>query len=511
MSDTSGILWRAAQGAGWVFAWRMVSRVLGLLSVLVLIRLLAPADFGIVALAFALSATIEALATLGVEAQLIRTRDPSPDLYHTAFTLNAIRGLCLAIVAVALADSLAEFFGDPRLAEVMYAIAVLLVIGGVCSIGVVDFMRNLDFRKEFRLLLVPRLLQAAAGVACALAWRNHWALLAGLLVGRLATLFMGYAMHPYRPRLTLVAWRSLIGVSFWMWAFSIATVARDRIESFAIGRMLGPAPLGIYTTSMEIAALPVTEIVHPISRASTMGFAASLREELDPAEAFLRVFGITFLLALPASIGMSLVAGPVVALAFGPRWHEAAPVIAVLSPALAFVALAMVSTALLTAMLRIRLLFAMTALGACIKGTAVLLAAANFGLWGTATALALAIAVEQGMLAAVTLRVAKVPLRSVLATLWRPIVATAIMAGVLWHAGIGWDPVLPQFLQASLMLLLAIGLGAALFMSSLLALWVLVGRPRGAESDLLVMVQQVFRTFAGREPGPAPAALRHTT
>ena len=97
MSQQS-ILSRTALGAGWVVAWRMLTRVLGLISTLILVRLLAPADFGLVALATSFALALDACLSIGVEDQLVRSNNPRPALYHTAFTLNLFR--CLAVAAL---------------------------------------------------------------------------------------------------------------------------------------------------------------------------------------------------------------------------------------------------------------------------------------------------------------------------------------------------------------------------------------------------------------------------
>ena len=77
MTTTRSVLARTVRGAGWVIAWRLGMRVLGLISTLILVRLLVPADFGLLALAASFSAqTIDGMMTLGTEEAVIRQIDP---------------------------------------------------------------------------------------------------------------------------------------------------------------------------------------------------------------------------------------------------------------------------------------------------------------------------------------------------------------------------------------------------------------------------------------------------
>src|SRR3954470_12178253 len=102
MTETdASILEKTARGAGWVVAWRMITRSLGLLSTLILVRLLAPTDFGLVALGSSLSVAIESFSWIGLEEGVIRHHKPTPALYDTAFTLGIVRGLAVGLAVAA--------------------------------------------------------------------------------------------------------------------------------------------------------------------------------------------------------------------------------------------------------------------------------------------------------------------------------------------------------------------------------------------------------------------------
>jgi lipopolysaccharide exporter len=119
---------RTAVGAGWIMAWRMLNRSLGLVSTLILVRLLEPTDFGLVAIATGFIASVDALSALGVQDALVREPERSRDLYDTGFGLNLIRGLITAVLIALLAYPLADFFSDSRLAVVMFVLAAGMVM-----------------------------------------------------------------------------------------------------------------------------------------------------------------------------------------------------------------------------------------------------------------------------------------------------------------------------------------------------------------------------------------------
>ena len=124
MPTTRSVLARTVRGAGWVIAWRLGMRVLGLISTLILVRLLVPADFGLLALAASFAQTIDGMMILGTEEAVIRQTAPDRAVYDTAWTLNVIRGLTVTAIVLASAVPVASFFGDRRLVLVLSLIHI---------------------------------------------------------------------------------------------------------------------------------------------------------------------------------------------------------------------------------------------------------------------------------------------------------------------------------------------------------------------------------------------------
>jgi lipopolysaccharide exporter len=202
---SASILAKTATGAGWIIGWRMLTRILGLANTLLLVRLLLPEDFGLVALAMSFSQAIDALSWLGVEEAVIREKAPSSDLYDSAFIINVIRGVATSAILAAGAWPVGLFFHDARLFPVMLALAAGSLVVSFENIGIVDFRRGIAFEKEFLLMSVPRLTMIVVSVGLGCIFRSYWALIAAILTSQIGRVAMGYKLHPYRPRLGLRA------------------------------------------------------------------------------------------------------------------------------------------------------------------------------------------------------------------------------------------------------------------------------------------------------------------
>jgi lipopolysaccharide exporter len=487
-----GTLAKTATGTAWIVAWRMASRTLGLLSTIVLVRLLQPMDFGLIALASSFNQSIEALSWFGLEEALIREKAPTRDTYDTAFTLSLLRGASLALVIGVLAYPAAKFFSEPRLAMVILTLALSTLLDGCNNIGTVDFRRHFSFDKEFKLMILPRVLGTVAAITAAALLRSYWALVIGVLTNRILRIGAGYVMHPHRPRLVLKDWRKLTSYSFWTWVFGIVSMIAGQADTFMIGRMLNTTSVGFYAVGGEMAFLPHTELVEPLSRSTFSAFSESRRLARPAAEIWLRVSGAAALLVLPASVGISLVAENLLRVFFGVAWLAAVPVVHVLGVAATAALFGAISTCLFQAYGQLRLMVGIRAGLVVLRLALLALLLPFYGLVGAALAVAISMVAEQTALSVMAFRqMGASVLRELVPMLWRCVVAVAVMAGTLTVTGLGWggdftavNPYLGLFGTSAL--------GAAIYTASLIGLWFASGKPNGPEADVLDMTRRLL-------------------
>ena len=119
-----------------------------------------------------------------------------------------------------------SFFGDARLTTIFLVLALALFATSLENVGTVDFQRDMTFGKQVAIQFVPRVVSVAASMACAVIWRSYWALVVGIVVVRGLRLVFTFVVDPYGPRITLRAWRRLVGFSFWSWALSMTALYR---------------------------------------------------------------------------------------------------------------------------------------------------------------------------------------------------------------------------------------------------------------------------------------------
>lgn len=472
-----------ARGAAWMLLFRFADRSLGLVSTLILARVLVPADFGLVAMAMSPIALVELATSFGFEIALIQRATVERVHYDTAWTLTALLGLACAVTIALLAYPMALFFDEPRLTVVMLALALGSAMGGFGNVGVVDFRRRMEFRSEFLLMAGRRLLGFLATIVVALTLRSYWALVVGILTGRVAGLVLSYTMHSYRPRFCLGARNELVSFSRWILANNALIVAIIRVPHFVIGKLFGPQALGLFTLAYDVATMPVTELVSPINRAVFAGYSRLAASRSALRDTYLDVSNTIFAVALPATVGLALVADSLVRLVLGPKWLAAVPLMKILAASAALIAVqahnglvhvALGSTATNAVMSLVRLI---------VLAALCLIFARPYGVTGIAYAELLASGVCLLWSYPLVFRALNISVLDYVRCNWRPLPASAAMAAAVLAVQRPVESlgIVPLGLELAKCVLS----GGLVYAIAMIVSWLITGRPRGVERWVL--------------------------
>lgn len=494
----SSLAKKTAQGLGWLVFWRAGTRVMGLCSTLILVRLLSPDDFGIIALALSVTQAVELLSLLGIEDALVRHPSPDKDVYDTAFTLNAIRGAFTAGGLLIAAWPAAIFFREPRLVIVIAALGGASLLGCLENIGMVDFRRNLAYSFEFKLRIIPRIISSVATVAAAWILRDFHALLVGIVLNKVISVVLSYTMHPHRPRFTLSAWRDLAGFSIWVWLTAMVAIVQDRVEIAVVGRMIGLVGAGVLSIAGEVAILPLTEFMQPLARVLFSAYSRVRDDLAESARLFHRFLGLSALLSFPAGTGIALLADPMTHGVLGTKWLEAVPVIQLIAVGSGLTTLFYVGRPLLEVHGWLARSFQVTVVGTVLRVTLVVIGCWYLGLIGAVMGTVATMIYNQVTFLGMAYRLLHVSPATLWRHVWRPLLGCGVMAAVL--IGLGLHRAWPEAAAGMLALEMVTGAaaGAASYGVVVLVAWVIAGRPNGAEADMLLAAEPYWRRLRPR-------------
>jgi O-antigen/teichoic acid export membrane protein len=418
---------KIAQGAAWMIGLKVIDSMLGVASTIILARLLVPSDFGVVAMALSMIALLEVMTAFGFDNALIQRSNVDRSHMDTAWTLNLCFGLGIACLLLALANPASIFYDEPRLAPIMYFLALGWLVSGAENIGVVTFRKEMNFRKEFIFTLLKRMSSFAVTIPLAIILRNYWALAAGIVAGKFLSTTLSYLVHPYRPRPSLAGIQDLIRFSAWIFLTNFANFVAIRLSDFVLGRLSGARALGLYNLSREIGALATSEFVSPINRAAYPGYAKLANDRATLRSVFVEAMGLITFIAIPAGFGVAAVDAPLILLAFGQAWVDAIPIVSILAIYGAATAIASNSGYVYLSIGRPHVLTALVAGHVVLLIPALILMAGSWGAIGAAWAVLIVELVFLPISVAVLLRVLSLPATIFLSAIWRPIAGAAIM------------------------------------------------------------------------------------
>jgi PST family polysaccharide transporter/lipopolysaccharide exporter len=309
-------------------------RLIALARFFVLAKLLAPDDFGLLAIAAVAIELSLALTDLGLIPSLIQHRDPDDRLYNAAWTVELIRACLVAGVLLIGAPLIAGLFGDLRAAPILRGLAIATLIASLGSVRAADFVRDLRFGPVAALEVSSALLEAVVSIALARTL-GMWALVVGQITAATVRTALSWILAPYRPRLVrnLDDVRPLLAFGRWMLVTVVVYTAGDVFLRGVVSRRLGTVDLGLYYVAFRLAMLPkqaVSDLVRPVA------FPVYARLQDAPSEAA-GVYRLTILamavVLMPSYALLATLAPSLVSEVLGARWMGSDEVIQLLAGA----------------------------------------------------------------------------------------------------------------------------------------------------------------------------------
>ena len=476
------------RGSIWMIAARWAMRLVGLVSTMILARLLAPEDFGLIAMVMLVYGLLETISYAGVDLALMRSGAESREHFDTAWTIQILQGCFIAALLFLAAPWAAAYFSDPRVVTLIYFVAPRAVIDGLQNIGIVAFRKELDFAKEFRYTLYNKLLNFVFVVGAALWFQNYWALVLGGLTASCIGLVMSYVMHPYRPRLSLSKSRDIWSFSQWLVISRVGSFLNRKCDEFIVGGSVGTVAMGSYHVASELATLPSNELVMPIRRAMFPNLAKISDRPQEFGAAVLASFSAIAAMCLFAAFCLMTVAPEFVAVVLGEKWVGAVSLMQWLAVFGGFSALVLVLEVPLWVSGKTGMSAAQTWLEFAIVAPLTWFAVRGFGVEGAAAARAAVSVAMVPVMMLLTARTGSVSFVQLLGALWRPLAAALLMAGLLIGLPVPNNAVLALVAKGALCVLL--------YPAALLILWNFSGRPAGFERAALVQLKTMIRKTA---------------
>jgi O-antigen/teichoic acid export membrane protein len=452
---------RIMRSTAWAVLGYGGANALGLVTTLVLARLLAPDDFGVIALAVALLAVAQIAQDSGLGAALIVHRGDMRRAAAAVAVFSPLVGIALYIVFVVAAPGAASFFDEPRLTDVVRVMALVLVLRGLTIMPLALLERQMRFGPITAIELGAGVAQASTAIALAFAGAGLWSLVGGHFAFGSVKVLLSWSYSPLRPspfEARVETLRELMRYGRHVGVANLINYGNANSQGIVVGRVLGATPLGYYAIASRLAYMPVSVVGNVVGRGV---FAALSHVGDDPArfrQIWIENIQRLALLAIPAGIALALVADPLVLTLLGESWEPAIRPLQLLALSSVVASFSGTSGEVFQALHRPKLRVAGEAIYLVLIIPALVVGAYWGGIVGAAAAvLAVRGAVGIGLVAFIV-RLLAIRLQELAHAILRPALGWALMAGSM----LALYPVVDEQ-SAGVALILLVGVGAGVY------------------------------------------------
>lgn len=330
---------RTLSGMAWAAWGSAAAAVLKVVVLILLTRLLTPADFGVVGAALVVISFSLIFSQLGLGPALVQRPVLEPAHISTAFFASTGLGFVMAAAVWLLAPWIGGFFRMDNLVPVVRALAFVFPIVGLSSVAENLLMRELRFRRLANAdVLGYGLGYGLVGVVLALLHWGVWALVAGQLTQAAlrAAILLRAAPPRLHPRPTWPCFRELMGFGAGLSVARIGVLLANQADNMVVGRWLGAVSLGLYSRAYQLMSVPTALLGDVLDKVLFPTMSRVQDDHRRLASAYLQGTALIALITVPAGVVAAVLAPDLVPVAFGKRWEALVPPFQVLALGMMF-------------------------------------------------------------------------------------------------------------------------------------------------------------------------------
>jgi O-antigen/teichoic acid export membrane protein len=326
----------AVRGTLWNYLSFASGKGLNFITTIILARLLAPEQFGLVAFCTIAIQYLDIMNTAGINSALIARRDRLEEAANAAFVANVIMGVVSFGLAWIAAPYIAQFFHAPEITDMFRILAVFLPINGLGLVPDSLLQRNLRFQTRLIPDLSRNITKGLTSIILAVMGFGAWSLIWGQIVGEVIPVIISWLLVDWRPgwKFDRQVTREVLTFGGHIIIVELVGALRNNIDYLIVGRMLGARNLGYYTMAYRIPELTIRSVNNVVGRVS-LPILSRIQTDKEVLRGI--YFGYIRYIALftfPIGFGLALVSGLFIETLLSAEWAPAALPMALICVAL---------------------------------------------------------------------------------------------------------------------------------------------------------------------------------
>lgn len=320
---------KTLSGIKWTYLSTFLARGLQPVVLIVLARLLTPSDFGLAAMAVAVTSLFACFSDMGLKHALVQQSGKDEEVASLAFLIILPLGLVWFLVIWVMAPYVAVYFKNQEVTSLLRVLGLMFIIQPFSDVPLAILLRDLKFKALFYRQLIPQLFSGVTSITLAFMGYGAWALVIGTLSGIAGTSVVVWRMTHWRPRLFFDRgmFKSMFSFGSLMSVQSILGWMMLRIDNIFVGRFLGVASLGIYRMGFTFGFMPFQIVGLPFFNVAYPIFCKISSDRDKLREKYLLYIKWVSTANVPISIAFMFVMPFLVPSLLGDKWISAIPVL----------------------------------------------------------------------------------------------------------------------------------------------------------------------------------------
>lgn len=310
------------KGISWVGLFRIISRIMAYGRIVVLARILSPAQFGVYGIATVVLEFLETLTETGVNVILIQEKDDIKPYINSAWIVSIFRGFIIGAIIFVSASFISNFFKSKEAFSILMLTSAVPVIRGFINPAVVKFQKELKFKKEFLYNISIFIVYSVSAIIFAVVTRSALSLVIALIISAAFEVLVSFFI--VKPRPIFLFEKKYISIILsrgkWVTANGILNYLIQNGDDIVVGRFLGAPALGLYQMAYKLATIPISEVADVLGKVTFPVFVKISNDKQRLKSAFIK----TTLGALIPSIGIAIIlilfSEKIILVAFGKDW-----------------------------------------------------------------------------------------------------------------------------------------------------------------------------------------------
>lgn len=316
-------------GIEWSAGSKIAKGILQFIIAVILIRLLAPKDFGLVGMIMVFTGFAGLFSELGLGAALIQKKEIEEHHLSSIFWLNIATGIILTAVVGVIAPVIATFYNEPQLTMLTLVLSATFFIGSFDIVQKAILIRSMNFRI---LAIVETSAMLIAGIcAILLAYLGFgvWSLVWQAIISTTAGVIILWSLSDWKPSLKFNkdAAKELVGFSGNLLGFNIFGYWARNIDDLLVGKVIGSIGLGIYNRAYHLMLIPLSLISSTLGQVMFPSLSLIQDDKVRVKHIYLRTIAVIAMISFPLMMGLMVVADSFVLVLFGLKWVDVIPIL----------------------------------------------------------------------------------------------------------------------------------------------------------------------------------------